>query len=197
MTEVPGWYQDFVAAVISALPREMDDATAIGWVKDPAALERALASLSSGAGDARAGAPGAISEGGAFKNDKTSEGWEMLSDVTEPVSLSPDGMTLGTLGNPDDFIIGEEAVAGIEEVEGRLGQRHAEYLLDHPDEIPEDFQKFSLVFAGTVWLSTGGGHHVPCISYRQGTWSFTFGLLEGGLDSGDRLVLSTPAAPAE
>ncbi len=188
MTEVPGWYQDFVAAVVSALPNDIDDQAAIGWVKDPAALQKALAHLGSDA-PATSGPPGAVSTDGAFKNDKTGDGWQMLSDVTEPAKITAETMKLSVLDESDDFIIGEEAVARVEAFEGLLGQRHVEYLLDHPQEIPEEFQKFSLVFAGTVWLSTGGGHQVPCISYRKGTWEFTFGLLEGGLDSGDRLVV--------
>jgi hypothetical protein len=192
MAEVPGWYNDFIAAVVTALPRDIDDRTAIAWVKDPAALEKALAPLASGAPEGgRASTASAIAKDGAYKNDKTAEGWEIYSESDPPSEFSPASMTLATMGDPDDFIIGEEAVEKVQTVENRLGQRHVEYLLDYPNEIPEEFQKFSLVFAGTIWLSSGGGHQVPCISYRQGAWEFTFGLLEGGLDNRDRLVLSS------
>ena len=54
--------------------------------------------------------------------------------------------------------------------------------------IPEEYQKFMLVFAGTIWLSPDGNHQVPCATYRQGEWSLIFGILEGGLESRDVLV---------
>ena len=48
MTQVPDWYKDFVAAVVSGLPGDIDEATAMKWIRDPAGLESALADLASG-----------------------------------------------------------------------------------------------------------------------------------------------------
>ncbi len=184
MTQVPGWYPEFVAAVVARLPRGIDEATATAWTQDPDGLERALGVL----GGSGAGLPAATAGDGPLKHDKTSDGWNIVVDVPGPVALSADSVKLLALGEEGEYLVGEDAVAKVEELDGLLGQRHAEYLLDHPDELPEEFQKFSLVFAGIMWVSPEGNHQVPCATWRNGSWEFTFGILEGGLDSRDRLV---------
>jgi hypothetical protein len=42
MAEVSDWYMEFVAGVVARLPRDIDEATAMGWVRSPDALEDAL-----------------------------------------------------------------------------------------------------------------------------------------------------------
>ena len=71
------------------------------------------------------------------------------------------------------------------EMNGLLGQWQAEYALEHQDQLSDEFQRFSLVFPGTVWKSPDGNHQVPCLTYRQGQWDLIFGILEGGFDSRD------------
>ena len=172
---LPDWYREFVAAVVARLPNEIDEATARQWIDDPDGLEQALGSL----------AAASTTIGGTLKNDKTNDGWELLVDATEPTEISGDALTIHEF---DGNIFGEEVVERVAQLEGLLGQRHLEYLLDHQDEIPEHFRPFSLVFAGTRWMGTDGNNQVPCVSWRQGAWELTFGILEGGLDDRDRLV---------
>ena len=47
---------------------------------------------------------------------------------------------------------------------GLLGQWQAEYALEHQDQLSDEFQRFSLVFPGTVWKSPDGNHQVPCLA---------------------------------
>ena len=85
-------------------------------------------------------------------------------------------------------LFGDEVVEKVQAIESRLGQRHAEFFLDHPEQIPEDYQKYMLVFPGTIWFGTDSNHQVPCLTYRQGAWELIFGILEGGLEDRDLIV---------
>ncbi len=185
MAEVPGWYVDFVAALIARLPRDLDEATAQRWTQDPDALEDALraALLASPA-------PGPTRISAQLKHDKSAEGWKLLEDVTEPARVSRETIEAGPFPRVDEgLLLGDEMVALVQEIESKLGQRHAEYLLEHQEQIPEEFQRYSLVFPGTVWLGRDENHHVPCLVWtRRGEWELQFGILEAGVDSNDYLV---------
>jgi hypothetical protein len=173
MADVPGWYTGFIAEVVAHFPRDIDEAKAMGWIQNPQGLEDALRALLTGDG-APSGTATAGKISGAFKNDKAAIGWTLIEDVTEPSSVALDTIEL-------QFII--------EEGGPDLGQRHAEFLLDHPDQISEEFQRLSLIFLGTVWRGPEGNHHVPCLSYYQGAWEITFGILEGGVEARDQMVV--------
>jgi hypothetical protein len=190
MADVPGWYTGFIAEVVAHFPRDIDEAKAMGWIQNPQGLEDALRALLTGDGAPSGTAPaGKIS--GAFKNDKAAIGWTLIEDVTEPSSVALDTIELQFIieeGGPD--LLGEEMVEYVEKISTpKLGQRHAEFLLDHPDQISEEFQRLSLIFLGTVWRGPEGNHHVPCLSYYQGAWEITFGILEGGVEARDQMVV--------
>jgi hypothetical protein len=190
MADVPGWYTGFIAEVVAHLPRDIDEAKAMGWVQDPQGLEDSLRALLTGEG-APTGTAAAQEISGAFKNDKADMGWTLVEDVTEPLTISLDTIELQAIieeGGPD--LLGEEMVDYVEKITTpKLGQRHAEFLLDHPDQIPEEFQRLSLIFLGTVWRGPEGNHHVPCLSFYQGEWEITFGILEGGVETRDQMVV--------
>ncbi len=185
MTEVPGWYLGFAAEVVAHLPRDIDEEQAMGWVQNPAGLEQALSALFAGG----TASPASSGISGELKNDQTTEGWRLVEDVTEPTEISGDAIQTRTLteeGGVDLF--GDEVVEKVQAIESRLGQRHAEFFLDHPEQIPEDYQKYMLVFPGTIWFGTDSNHQVPCLTYRQGAWELIFGILEGGLEDRDLIV---------
>jgi hypothetical protein len=190
MSDVPGWYTGFIAEVVAHLPRDIDEAKAMGWIQDPQGLEDALRALLTGDG-APSGTAASQQISGAFQNDKAAMGWTLVDDVTEPTSISIDTIELQAIieeGGPD--LLGEEMVDYVEKITTpKLGQRHAEFLLDHPDQIPEEFQRLSLIFLGTVWRGPEGNHHVPCLSFYQGAWEITFGILEGGVETRDQMVV--------
>lgn len=186
MTEVPGWYLGFVAEVVAHLPRDIDEQQALSWAQNPAGLEQALAAMFAGGTDATSVANGVSSE---LKNDQTKEGWSLVEDVTEPAEISGDAIQTRTLteeGGVDLF--GDEVVEKVQAIESRLGQRHAEFFLEHPEQISEEYQKYMLVFPGTIWFGTDSNHQVPCLTYRQGEWTLIFGILEGGLEDRDLIV---------
>ncbi len=176
MTEIPEWYTEFAAAVVAALPTDIDEATARGWAIDSAGLREALSILAAGAGV------------GPLKNDKADDGWELVRDAVEPESLSVADIEMAPFEEGMEDLIGEPMVELIMGSPNLLGQRHAEYTLDRQEQIPEEFQRYSLVFPGTIWRSQDGNHQVPCLVWRQGSWELIFGILEGGFDSRDRMA---------
>ena len=186
MADIPGWYKDFVAAVVVALPDELDEPTAIAWLKNPAALEQALKSLASAAAVEAVGAGAGVAD--AISNDKTADGWVLEEDVTEPAEVSAETIETTDLGEGGDYLFGDEVSERVHTFDRLLGQVHCEYLVAHPDQIPEEYRKFSLVFAGTVWASPDGNHQIPCLTWAKEHWEMIFGILEGGLETRDKLV---------
>ncbi|MCH7654369.1 MAG: hypothetical protein IIC95_00070 [Chloroflexi bacterium] len=181
MSPLPDWYRDFVAAVVAHLPSEIDEAAARRWINDPGGLDDVLGAL--------AGSGGGSQIAGTFEHDKTKDGWVLVGDVTEPSTIAGDVIEITPFkAEGEEDLFGDEVVERVLALEGVLGQRHAEFLLAHPGEIPEEFQRYSLIFPGTIWRSPEGNHQVPCANWRQGAWELTFGIVEGGFDAGDRLV---------
>ena len=188
MTDVPDWYTAFVGSVVSRLPRDIDESTARSLTDSPDTLEQALRGL---LGSVEASE--SIDPSAPFQNDKTTEGWELLEDQAEPDRISEDSIELAMFideGQPD--LIGEDMVEHVLAIKSKLGQRHAEYLIDHQQVIPEEFRRYSVIFPGTVWTDSVGNHYVPYIRYRQEVWALDFGIVEGGVDDRDRYLRTLP-----
>ena len=184
MADVPEWYTAFVGAVVARLPRDIDEATARGLTESPESLEEALRGLLSAVESG-----GSIDTNAPLQNDKSSEGWKLLKDQSEPAQISADSIELVIFieeGQPD--LIGEDMVEHVLAIESKLGQRHAEYLIDNQQAIPEEFRRYSVIFPGTLWTDSVGNHYVPYIRYRQENWTIDFGIVEGGVDDRDRYV---------
>ena len=173
---IPLWYSKFVSALISSIPDNIDESTAEEWINNPDGMRNILKQLMN---------PALIK---GFKVDKSVDGWELIRDNIEPDQFSVLQLEMLAFADGTEDIIGDPMVNLILEMEGLLGQCHAEYAVDHQDQISSDLQKFSLVFPGTIWRSPDGNHQVPCITYRQGQWDLIFGILEGGFDSRDVLA---------
>ena len=143
MPETPAWYMEFVGAVVARLPREIDEAAARRWVGSPDLLEEALA------GALIVSAVGGIDPGAPFLNDKTSEGFELLEDVSEPTEFAAENLgEVQIFGDDESFAVGDDVVDRVRSMSPKLGQRHAEYLHAHPEMIPEAYNRITLVFGG-------------------------------------------------
>ena len=190
MPETPAWYMDFVAAVVARLPRDIDEAAAGRWVASPEQLEETLAA-------ALVVAPvGAIDPAAPFANDKTAEGMELLEDVSEPALIAAENLGEAQIfGDDEPFMVGDDVIDRVRSMSPKLGQRHAEYLLAHPDMIPEEYNRYSLVFGGTLWRDQAGNHLVPCLHRSRGEWTLIFGILEMGMDNTDRMAVPVGEAP--
>ena len=85
-----------------------------------------------------------------FVYDRTRDGWELLEDV-DFAPIDPGKLELVPFLNQGETIIGTEMARRAKELRANLGQRHAEFLLEHQAKIPKEFRKYYLVFTGTKW----------------------------------------------
>lgn len=71
---------------------------------------------------------------------------------------------------------GESCVNGEEMLKRSLaktfpaGNRTFERLATHPELVPEEWQKFVLIFPGTVLLDEYSNRHVQCLIFHVGQW---------------------------
>lgn len=126
-----------------------------------------------------------------FKRDMRKErGYKLI----EEGSQHPEGVAVADLERKEFFNFDESYITGKElqkrarKLNANLGQHTAEYLLEHQDEISEDWRDTYLVFPGTVWRRSGDIRLVPCLHWYDGRWSMRFLWLDYKLFSGDRLV---------
>lgn len=125
-----------------------------------------------------------------FKFDKTKNGWKLLEDVKEPEIIEATKLELVPfLKEGESFVGGEEMVRRARgELRANLGQRHAEELLEHQDQIPVEWRGFYLVFPGTVWRLPDGRRRVAGLGWSGGHWGLGLDYLVMDWDSYARLV---------
>jgi hypothetical protein len=125
---------------------------------------------------------------GRFIYDKRKDGWELVEDVDfSPIDISKLEL-IPFLKAGENYINGEEMVRRAStEFKINLGQRHAEYLLKHQDEIPKEFREFYPVFTGTIWRSPFGDRSVAYLYWLGERWCLSFDWLDNGWNSSDRL----------
>ena len=122
-----------------------------------------------------------------FVYDRTRDGWELLEDVGF-TSIDPGKLELVQfLEQGETIIVGTEMARRAKELRANLGQRHAEFLLEHQAKIPKEFRKYYLVFTGTKWRGPDGRLGVAYLYWRGGQWVLYFGWLESDWSSVGRL----------
>lgn len=180
-SSVRGPYVELQAAVLKALPRDIDDTLALKWANNGEALERGLREML---------IPPSTTVAPTFRRDMRKEGWTLLEDVEDPAEISAGNLDLVPfLKKGESRIDGEELVRRARgELRANLGQRHTEYLLEHQDEIPEEFRKYYLAFTGTVWRGRSGYRRAACLCWRGKRWDLDFYWLDSDFRSGDRVV---------
>lgn len=141
-----------------------------------------------------------------FKNDWSEHGNGYIVE-TDNANVYP----LNQL-EPVPFVGDEEDCRDISEDEiltrgeamGALGQAQAEYLLENPGEIPEEWKGLTIFFPGTVWgsLSPSGrfilDRFIPALSmsgeytengeYKRGDWYMYLWELDGILYAHQRFL---------
>lgn len=124
-----------------------------------------------------------------FQRDMAKEGWELVEDVSEAQLLLVNQLELASfLLKGESYIQGEELVERAKKMQANLGQRQAEYLLDHQNEIPEEWRQYYLVFPGTIWRAHYGLRRVPCLGWLGERWFLGFHWLGRRFGSNDRLL---------
>ena len=155
-----------------------------GYPFDPVALKRHLQAAIEGRFFKDGNTP-------VFSRDMTKEGWILEGDVAEPLELSiGDSEVVSFFKEGESSVSGNEMVERAKTLSANLGQKHAEHLLEHQDEIPEEWRSHYLIFPGTVWRDPGGDRFVLCLSWRGERWGLGFGWLGVHWGSVGRLVRS-------
>ncbi len=122
-----------------------------------------------------------------FRYDRRKDGWCLVEDSLGVVEIS-NLEIIPFLRGDEGSISGGELHKRALELGGNFGQRQAEYLFEHEDEIPVGWRDYYLVFPGTLLRTPDGYLLVPYLCWRGGRgWCLDFGGCGGGGSSG-RLV---------
>lgn len=104
-----------------------------------------------------------------FKYDKTKNGWKLLEDV--PFDGKEFAFEAVEFLKPGESSVDGDAMRlRAKELNAHTSQRHAEWLLENQDRIPEELQGRCLVFPDTVWQAFGGDRGVPYLYWDGGRW---------------------------
>ncbi|MEX0877473.1 MAG: hypothetical protein WDZ40_01255 [Candidatus Spechtbacterales bacterium] len=126
-----------------------------------------------------------------FKRDMSKEaGWTLGSDVGfEPAISSVDQLELVQFFNyGEDYISGEELEKRAKKLNANFGHKHAEWLLENQNKIPESWRQTFLPFPGTIWWDLNGNRRVSRLLWAHGLWHLGFSLLDNGFYSHQRLL---------
>lgn len=79
------------------------------------------------------------------------------------------------------------------ELDGKpvLNANVLDYLLAHPELIPEEWKNKYIFFWGTIYRSSGGGFYVRCLSWSGSRWGCSDGWLGRGFGSGSPVALAS------
>lgn len=128
-----------------------------------------------------------------FKYDKTTDGWKLLKDVPMTKSFSIKKLELISFLKEDESKInGEEMVKRSKEMNCVFGQSEAEYLLENQKDIPLEWQKYYLIFPGTIWQDPNGYRRVPYLYWYGDRWYLDFHWLGPDWRDGYRLLRASP-----
>ena len=124
-----------------------------------------------------------------FSRDMRKEGWDLVEDVGDPGEILIANLEIVSfLREGEGSISGDVMRQRAVELGANLGQRHAEFLLEHQQEIPKEFRKFYLVFPGTFWRDSRGSLHVPYLGWGGVRWVLRLHWLEDAWGLIDRLL---------
>jgi len=124
-----------------------------------------------------------------FKRNMNKEkDWKLERNIKETQLFSPNQLEcVSFLEEGESFVTYEELVKRAEKIRADLGQRQAEHLLEHQEEIPKEWQQYCLVFLGTVWIEKSGSRHCSYL-YFDGHWSLGFAWLSNDFYPAMRLL---------
>lgn len=121
-----------------------------------------------------------------LQKSNTPSGWEGIRDV---VINNGDELDLDhILKDGEKWVSGAEMMKRAKKLGGLTGRAHADYLLAHQDEIPEEWRESVLIFAGCEYKDSGGRSRVPCLCFNDDQWRLYFFWLGNNFDDNYRLV---------
>jgi len=130
-------------------------------------------------------------QNGAAMVQNTIDGMARIKGTVEAASEEISRLVIVPFLKRDESCSAEFMLRQATQMGANLGQRQAEYLLEHKDEIPQPWRNFTLVFPKTRWLfSTTGDLYVPFLFWpnEQG-WCLSFKRLDTDWYWKERFVL--------
>ena len=92
--------------------------------------------------------------------DKRAEGWKLVKSA----KLGKDRLIFKEfLEENESHIKGYELIKRAERMGNPAGQLHAENILKQTSLIPNEVEKFTLIFTGTIWAHPDGYQCVPAL----------------------------------
>lgn len=125
-----------------------------------------------------------------FVHNMTKKGWLLVKDVGFQPPLTSVSYDLVPFIDEGEVVItpGEFAWRASRKAGVNLGQMHAEWFLEHQDQILVGSREHNLIFPGTVWRRPSGGRGVPCISFHHHKWVLGFCWTAPDFNARGRLV---------
>lgn len=124
-----------------------------------------------------------------FSRDMRKEGWELVEDLGRPAKvIIADLETVSFLKGNETSVSGEVMRQRAVELRANLGQRQAEFLLEHQQEIPKEWRNYYLIFPGTLWRDSNGFLFVHVLHCSGERWGLRFIWLENDWFSFGRLL---------
>ena len=110
-----------------------------------------------------------------FTHDKTKDGWQLVENISEPVQINMHDLKLVSyIYFGEKYVKGDELRRRARVQDANLSQQHAEYILEHQEYIPEEFQDIYFIFPGTVWQNKVNKKVMPCLFATRGRWQMLF-----------------------
>lgn len=86
----------------------------------------------------------------------------------EPLTSVANLCLVEVLAKNEIWIDGTELMQRMVWYQKRLGQRHLEWLIEQPDELPEEFNNFFILFPGTIRADQNSIPHIPYLNCYGG-----------------------------
>lgn len=180
-----GQYNEVIVALTRALPKALlgtNPKSTIKAVQNGKAVEKLLFDMIS-----------LLMRGDAVISlacDMTRAGWRLIEDTREPEEFKVADLELISFTDKKEgHISSEEMRKQAKKLGASLGQYHAEYILEHQEDIPEEYRCKCPPFPGTLWSDPRECLHMPFLKWEEEEkkWHMYFIEFSCGWDQWDRL----------
>jgi hypothetical protein len=171
-SQVTGSYVEFQAAVLRALPRDIDSDVALGWTQNGESLARVLREALTPDGGKPAGNsyPLSVDYGRSVEEGVKVGRYDWAnSDITSrhfPTKRKGTAEVAVELVHFNRYISTDEALRELDKIGMRPAELHE--LLAFGEKYPEVQREFPVVVLGSVWQDRVGDRCVPYL-YRHGS----------------------------
>lgn len=124
-------------------------------------------------------------------NPFTPARWSIVSHVkTGMLELNPEKISLYLPEKQKTGIIEGNGLRDELANQPILNANALDYLLAHPELIPEEWKGKRIFFWGTIYCNFDGILGVRCLGWDGSRWGWYYGWLDGGFDSNDPAALA-------